>query len=89
MGARCFWDENTDNYAQEVFMNVRNRGATVLAVVSGVIRGGVNRTNYFVWLPPSAYISTVSSAPSRMPAPADDGVELATPGLASAVPAFC
>ena len=21
MGARCFWDEGTDNYAQEVFMN--------------------------------------------------------------------
>eukprot|EP01052_Picozoa_sp_SAG31_P027636 SAG31_NODE_2600_length_5414_cov_3.077140_6_plen_127_part_00 len=23
MGARCFWDENTDAYAQEVYMNVR------------------------------------------------------------------
>ena len=23
MGARCFWDDNTDGYAQEVFQNVR------------------------------------------------------------------
>ncbi len=23
MACRCFWDENTDNYAQEVFSNVR------------------------------------------------------------------
>ena len=24
MGARCFWDDNTDSYAQEVFQNVRH-----------------------------------------------------------------
>ena len=24
MGCRCFWDQNTDNYAEETFTNVRN-----------------------------------------------------------------
>jgi len=24
MGCRCFWDSDTDNYAQDVFMNVRS-----------------------------------------------------------------
>ena len=23
MGCRCFWDSDTDNYAQDIFMNVR------------------------------------------------------------------
>ena len=23
MGCRCYWDSDTDNYAQDIFMNVR------------------------------------------------------------------
>lgn len=25
MACRCFWDSDTDNYAQDVFMNVRSQ----------------------------------------------------------------
>jgi hypothetical protein len=42
MGARCFWDENTDAYAQEVFMNVRHTLGIVFARVLGTKAVSVN-----------------------------------------------
>ena len=37
MGARCFWDENTDAYAQEVHMNVSRSGAAVAAATEAAL----------------------------------------------------
>ena len=41
MGARCFWDDNTDSYAQEVFQNVRHTAATVMCQTGALAETGL------------------------------------------------
>ena len=37
MGCRCFWDSDTDNYAQDLFMNVSTQYIMPYAALNGAL----------------------------------------------------
>jgi len=54
MACRCFWDADTDNYAQDIYMNVSPQDFICLLVMNGLCF--YHRTLYFVWQLPMGCI---------------------------------